>query len=89
MGVKLNILVWTKHLIQKRLSSELLHWALLHAQNTTHHGCNEFVHFCMPRLQSFVLHIASMANTRMSLSHSTCNAISKFATSKVRCGLGM
>ena len=65
------------HLILNRLSSELLHCALcivhcalLHTQTAKHHGCNEFVHCCMPRPQSIVLHIASMANTRMSLSHS-------------------
>ena len=32
-----------KHLIQKRLSSELLHCALLHTQTAKHHGCNEFL----------------------------------------------
>ena len=58
------------HQIKKRLSSELLHCALLHTQTATHHGCNEFVHCCMPRPQSIVSHIASMANTRMSLYHS-------------------
>ena len=58
------------HLIHKRWSSELLHCALLHTQTAMHHGCNEFVHCCIPRLQSIVVHIASMANTRMSLSHS-------------------
>ena len=57
------------HLIQKRLSSELLHCALLHTQIAKHHGCNEFVHCCMPRPQSNVIHISSMASTRMSLSH--------------------
>ena len=41
-----------------------------HTQTATHHGCNEFVHCCMPRPQSIVVHIASMANTRTSLSHS-------------------
>ena len=35
-----------------------------------HHGCNEFVRCCMPRPQSILFHIASIANTRMSLSHS-------------------
>ena len=34
-----------------------------------HHGCNEFVDCCMTRPQSIVVHIASIANTRMSLSH--------------------
>ena len=58
------------YLIQKRLSSELLHCALLHTQTATHHGCNEFVHCCMPRPQSIVVHIASMANARTSLSYS-------------------
>ena len=60
-------------LIQKRLSSELLHCALrIVAYRTAEHhaGCNEFVHCCMPRPQSIVFHIASMANTRKSLSHS-------------------
>ena len=51
------------HLIQKRLSS-----ALLHTQTTKHHGCYEFVHCCMTRPQSILFHIASMANTRMLLS---------------------
>ena len=58
------------HLIQERLSSELLHCALLHTQTAKHHGCNKFVHCCMPRPQSILFHIASMANTLMSLSHS-------------------
>ena len=31
------------HLIRKRLSSELLHCALLHTQTATHHGCNDFL----------------------------------------------
>ena len=53
----------------KRLSSELLHCALLHTQTAMHHGCNEFVHYCMPRPQSIVVHIASMATTRMSQFH--------------------
>ena len=35
-----------------------------------HHGCNEIVHYCIPRAQSIVVHIASMATARMSLSHS-------------------
>ena len=47
-----------------------MHCALLHTQTAKYHGCNEFVHCCMPRPQSIVFHIASMANTRMSLSHS-------------------
>ena len=47
----------------------IVHCALLHTQTAMHHGCNEFVHCCMTRLQSIVVHIASMANTRMSLSH--------------------
>ena len=47
-----------------------MHCALLHAQTAKHHGCNEFVHCCMPRPQSILFHIASVANTRMSLSHS-------------------
>ena len=34
---------------------------LLHTQTAKHHGCNEFVHCCMPRPQSIVFHIASMA----------------------------
>ena len=38
------------HLIQKRFSSELLHCTLLHTQTAKHHGCNKFVHCCMPRL---------------------------------------
>ena len=65
-------LFWNEqiHLIKKRLSSELLHCALLHTQTAKHHGCNEFVHCCMPRPQTIVFHIASVANTRMSLSHS-------------------
>ena len=58
------------HLIQKSLSSKLLHCALLHTQTAKNHGCNEFVHCCMQGPQSIVFHIASMANTRMSLSHS-------------------
>ena len=58
------------HLIQKRLSSELLHCALLHTQTASHIGCKEFLHCCMPRPKSIVVHIASMANTRISLSHS-------------------
>ena len=48
----------------------IVHCALLHTQTATHHGCNEFVHCCMPRPQSIVVQIASIANTRMSLSHS-------------------
>ena len=51
-------LVKCVHLIQKRLSSELLHCALLHTQTAMHHGCNEFVHCCMTRPQSIVVHIA-------------------------------
>ena len=47
-----------------------MHWALLHAQTAKYYGCNEFVHCCMPRPQSIVVQIASMANTRMLLSHS-------------------
>ena len=47
----------------------IVHCALLHTQTAKHHGCNETVHCCMPRPQSIVFHIASMANTRMSLSH--------------------
>ena len=47
-----------------------MHCALLHTQTAKHHGCNEFVHCCMPRPQSIPFHIASMANTQMSLSHS-------------------
>ena len=47
-----------------------MHYALLHTQTAKHHGYNEFVHCCMPRPQSIVFHIASMANTQMSLSHS-------------------
>ena len=43
---------------------------LLHTQTAKHHGCNEFVHCCLPRPQTIMVHIASMANTRMSLSHS-------------------
>ena len=35
-----------------------------------HHGGNEFVHCCMQRPQSIVVHIAFMANARMLLSHS-------------------
>ena len=68
---KLHVLfVLNIHLIQKRFSSELLHCALLHTQTAMHHGCNKFVHCCMPRPQNIVVHIASMANTRISLSHS-------------------
>ena len=48
----------------------IVHYAFLHTRTATHHGCNEFVHCCMPRPQSIVVHIASMANIRMSLSHS-------------------
>ena len=60
------------HLIQKGclLNCCIVHCALLHTQTAKHHGCNEFVHCCMPRPQSILFHIASMANTRMSLSHS-------------------
>ena len=47
-----------------------MHCALLHTQTTKNHGCNEFVHCCMLRPQSILFHIASMANTQMSLSHS-------------------
>ena len=54
----------------KKVVSELLHCALLHTQTAMHHVCNEFVHCCMTRPQNIVVHIASMANTRMSLSHS-------------------
>ena len=73
------------HLIQKRLSSELLY-----TQTAKHHGCNEFVHCCMPRPQSIVFHIASMATTRMSLSHSRyLQCYLKFVTSMMLCGLGM
>ena len=57
-------------LIKKMLSFELLHCALLHTQTATHHGCNEFVYCYMPRPQSIVIHIASMAYIRMPLSHS-------------------
>ena len=65
-----NYLFTNIHLIHKILSSELLHCALMHAQTATHHGYNEVVYCCMPRPQSIVVHIASMAGTRMSLSHS-------------------
>ena len=60
------------HLIQKGclLKCCIVHCALLHIQTPMHHGCTEFVHCCIPRRQSIVVHIASMANTRMSLSHS-------------------
>ena len=47
-----------------------MHCTLLHTQTAKQHGCNDFVHCCMPRPQSIVLHIASMANKRMSMSHS-------------------
>ena len=47
-----------------------MHCALLHIQTAKHHGCNEFVQCCMPRPQSILFHIAFMANTQMSLSHS-------------------
>ena len=60
------LLLWPLciHLIQKRLSSELLH-----TKTAMHHGCNKFAHCCMTRPQSIVVHIASMATTRMLLSH--------------------
>ena len=48
----------------------IVHCALLHTQIAKHHGCNQVVHCCMPRPQIIVFHIASMANTRMPLSHS-------------------
>ena len=67
-----------------------MHWALLHTQTAKHHGCNEFVHCCMPRPQSIVFHIASMATTRMSLFHSKyLQCYLKFVTSMMLCGLGM
>ena len=47
-----------------------MHCALLHTQTAKHLECNEFVHCCMRRPQSIVFQIASIANTRMSLSHS-------------------
>ena len=46
------------HLIQKRLSYELLHCALLHTQTAMQHGCNEFVHCCMTRPQSMLLSLS-------------------------------
>ena len=67
-----------------------MHYALLHTQTAKHHGCNEFVSCCMPRLQSTVFHIAFMANTQMSLSHSRyLQCYLKIPTSMVLCGLGM
>ena len=71
-----NQLLWLQqcmciHLIQKWLSSELLHCALrivaYPERKAPWMRCNEY---CMTRPQSILLHIASMANTRMSLSHS-------------------
>ena len=61
------------HLIIKRLSSELLHCALRHCciprpQCTM--GVTNLYIVCMPRPQSIVVHIASLANTRIPLSHS-------------------
>ena len=67
-----------------------MHCALLHTQTATHHGCNEFVHCCMPRPQGIVVHIASMAKTRMSLSYSRHRqCYLKIRYTMVRCGLGM
>ena len=60
------------HLIKKKCLPNccIVHCALLHTQTAKHHGCNEFVHCCMPRPQSIIVfHIASTANTRMSLSY--------------------
>ena len=60
------------HLITKKCLPNccIVHCALLHTQTAKHHGCNEFVHCCMPRPQSIIVfHIASTANTRMSLSY--------------------
>ena len=48
----------------------IVHCTSLHNQTATHHGCNEFVHCYMSRPLSIVVNIASIANTRMSLSHS-------------------
>ena len=72
MSLIRNIMFPGIHLIQKRLLLNccIVHCALLHTQTATHHGCNEFAHCCMPRPQNIMVHIASMANTRMSLSHS-------------------
>ena len=68
--VSLILIVWI-HLIQKRLSSELLHCALRVVAYPDRKApwFNEFVHCCVPRPQSILFHTASMANTRMSLSH--------------------
>ena len=77
------------HLIQKRLTFEMLQFALMHTQTVMHHGCNEFIHCCMRRAQSIVVHIASTANTRMSLSYSRyLQCFKKIVTFMVRCGLG-
>ena len=59
------------HLLKKGclLNCCIVHCALLHTQTAKYHGCNKFVHCCMPRPQSILFHIASMANTRMSLFH--------------------
>ena len=60
------------HLIKKKCLPNccIVHCALLHTQTAKHHGCNEFVHCCMPRPQSIIVfHNASTANTRMSLSY--------------------
>ena len=56
------------HNIQNRHFSVLLNFP--EYTQYMHHGCNESVHCCIPRLQSIVVHIASMANTWMPLSHS-------------------
>ena len=59
------------HLIKKRLSSELLHCALriVSYSDPGPRPQRTMDVTSMPRLHSIVLHIASMANTRMLLSH--------------------
>ena len=58
------------HLIQNGclLDCCIVHCCIPRPQSTM--DVNEFVHCCMTRPQSIVFHNASMANTRMSLSHS-------------------
>ena len=55
-----------------------------------HHGCNEFVHYCMPRPQALWSTLLTwLLHECRCLVVGSCNAILKFVTSIVLCGLGM
>ena len=77
------------HLIQKRLSSEVLHCALriqLHTQTAKHHRCNELQVPPMRQQYSCIIYGGNVEQNAFPSCHAT---MYKFVTSMVLCGLGI